>query len=440
VQAVNQLRYHAFWLRDGAVITNAFDLVGLHRVAGDDLGFFLDWQTPDGLFISRDGQLDGFGQALWALGEHFRRTDNGAFAARVYPAVRRAMGWFIAARAADPLHLLPPGNPGDNEFIAGHLAGDNFWAIAGIEQAVELARRLRQSGDFARWSAELAAYRGVVQAQARAAAARSGGYIPPAFDVPGGQDWGNYWAAYPGNPFAATDPLVTATLNHARAEFAEGIGTYGDPHMLHGVIGFRAWQTMLRRGEQGNVVRGLYDSLAHTTSTNAVFETGVLPFGDRTVDLSTVPHGWGAAEYVSLLRNMLVREQGNGVVLLSALSPSWLKPGQTVAVRRGATAFGPITFTLRTRSGGATLSWSSRLRRGTSLTAIVPLGTRSVHARGLSNGVIRLSGRRGSISISWRLTGPRPTFTATARALLRRYRHARGAVARPNAARVYSQQ
>lgn len=442
VQTVNNLRYHAFWLRDGAVMTNALDLVGLHRQAGDDLGYFLEWQNPDGLFISRPGQLDGFGQTLWAFGEHLRRTDNGGFASRVYPAVQRAMAWFIANRAADPLHLLPPGNPGDNEYIAGHLAGDNFWAIAGIEQAVEIARRLRQPADVARWSAELAAYRGVVQAQARAAAGRSGGYIPPAFDVPGGQDWGNYWAAYPAGPFAPTDPLVTATLNHARSEFAEGIGTYGDPHMLHGVIGFRVFETMLRRGEQGNTVRGFYDSLAHSTSTNALFETGVLPFGNRTVDLATVPHGWGAAEYVSLLRNMLIREQGNGVILMSALSPSWLEPGQTVSVRRGATAFGPVNFVLRTSSGGATLTWTSRMRPGTLLSMPVPFGARNVHAPGLRSGSIRLRGRSGKINITWRLAGPKPTFAAAFRALLNRYRHhGAGARAIPhNAAPTYSQE
>ena len=53
VQTVNKLRYHAFYLRDAAIITNAFDLVGLHRVAGENLPFFLTWQQPDGLFISR---------------------------------------------------------------------------------------------------------------------------------------------------------------------------------------------------------------------------------------------------------------------------------------------------------------------------------------------------------------------------------------------------
>jgi hypothetical protein len=201
------------------------------------------------------------------------------------------------------------------------------------------------------------------------------------------------------------------------------------------------FETLLRRGDQAKVVRGFYDSLAHTTSTNAFFETGVLPFGNRTVDLATVPHGWAAAEYVSLLRNMLLREQGNGVVLMSALSPSWLRPGQMVAVRGGRTAFGPVDFTLRTRSGGATLTWRSRLRRGVQLTAAVPLGARNVRAPGRTGGVIRLRGRSGRINISWHLAGSKPSYAATLRALLRRYRGGRGAgAARPNAAPLYSQE
>ena len=124
---------------------------------------------------------------------------------------------------------------------------------------------------------------------------------------------------------------------------------------------------------------------------------------------------------------------------MSAISPSWLRPGQTVSVRRGRTAFGPLSFTLRTRAGGATLRWSSRLRRGTQLTVAVPLGTRSVQAPGRVGNVIRLRGRRGRIDISWRLSGPMPTYDRTIRALLRRYGRGRGAVApRPNAAPLYS--
>jgi hypothetical protein len=440
VQTVNQQRYHAFWLRDGAMINHALDVAGLHRQAGQNLPFFLTWQDPSGLFISRPGQLDGFGEALWALGDHLERTGDTAFARRAYPAVQHALAWFEAARAADPLHLLPVATPGDNEVTTGHLPGNDFWAYAGVEQAVRMARRLGQGSDASRWNSDLADYRQTIQAQVRASSAKLGGFIPPALEG-GGQDWGNYWAAYPSQPFAPTDPLVTRTIQHARSEYREGIASYGEPKMLHAYLGFRVLETQLERNEPSDVVQGFYSELAHTTSTGASFETGLLPFADRTIDLATVPHGWWAAEYVTLLRNMLLREEGNGVVLMSALSPSWLKPGQVVGVREAPTTFGTVAFTLATRADGATLSWRTNLRSGTKLSWPVPVGVTAVHAPGLSRGVIHLRGRSGSIQVSWKIArGPKPTFEKTVAALLKQYKRFGGAArgAGHNAAPVVS--
>jgi hypothetical protein len=337
------------------------------------------------------------------------------------------MAWFADTRSADPLHLLPVATPGDNEVTTGHLPGNDFWAFAGIEQAVRIARRLGHSGDASRWNGQLVDYRRTLQAQVRASSAKLGGFIPPALEG-GGQDWGNYWAAYPAQPFLPTDPLVTRTLAHARSEFREGIATYGEPKMLHAYLGFRVLETQLERNEQTGVVDGFYSELAHTTSTGASFETGLLPFADRTIDLATVPHGWWAAEYVTLLRNMLVREEGNGVVLMSAISPSWLKSGQVVAVREAPTTFGTVAFTLTPNTNGATLSWRTGLRPQTKLSWPVPAGVTAVHAPGLSRGVIHLRGRSGSIQVLWRIArGPKPTFEKTVSALLKQYRRFGGA-------------
>jgi hypothetical protein len=441
VQAVNQQRYHAFWLRDGAVMNHALDVAGLHRQAGQNLPFFLTWQDSSGNFISRPGQLDGFGQALWAFGDHLERTGDTSFARRAYPAVQRAMAWFEDARAADPLHLLPVGTPGDNEVTTGHLPGNDFWAFAGVEQAVRMARKLGHSGDASRWNGDLSDYRRTLQTQVRASSAKLGGFIPPSLEG-GGQDWGNYWAAYPAQPFSPTDPLVTRTIEHARSEYREGIATYGEPKMLHAYLGFRVLETQLERNEQTDVVDGFYSELAHTTSTGASFETGLLPFGDRTIDLSTVPHGWWAAEYVTLLRNMLLREEGNGVVLMSAISPSWLKSGRVVAVREAPTTFGTVAFTLAPSANGATLSWRTSLRSGVKLSWPVPAGVTAVRAPGLSRGVIHLRGKSGSIQVSWRIArGPKPTFEKTVAALLKQYKRNGGAArsAGHNAAPVVSE-
>ena len=217
VQPVNKLRYHAFWLRDAAVMTQALDLAGLHRQAAENLGFFARWQHPDGQFISREGQLDGHGQAMWAIGEHALRSRDREFARRALPSLERAVGWLARARRRDPLGLVPPSDPRDNELVAGHLAGDDFWAVAGLEAAVDVARMLGEDERAADWDAELAALRTTVRERVAAAAARNGGAIPPALDRGGGLDWGNLWAAWPAQVIDPASPLVTRTLARARA-------------------------------------------------------------------------------------------------------------------------------------------------------------------------------------------------------------------------------
>ncbi|HEU0318941.1 MAG TPA: hypothetical protein VFR49_16525, partial [Solirubrobacteraceae bacterium] len=102
VQAVNDLQYHAFWLRDAAIMTNALDLAGLPGPAREDLDYFARWQDADGLFISRRGQYDGIGQALWALGRHAELTGDAGFARTELAAVGRAVGWIATRTAGDP--------------------------------------------------------------------------------------------------------------------------------------------------------------------------------------------------------------------------------------------------------------------------------------------------------------------------------------------------
>ncbi len=111
VQTVNELHYHAFWLRDASYIVRAYDVTGYPEIARQALDFFAGWQQPDGNFVSQGGQYDGWGQALWAYGQHYRITRDTAFARRVLPAVQRAVVWLDSARATDPLHLVPSTTP-----------------------------------------------------------------------------------------------------------------------------------------------------------------------------------------------------------------------------------------------------------------------------------------------------------------------------------------
>jgi hypothetical protein len=419
VQAVNDLQYHAFWLRDTAVISSALDQAGLHDIAAQDLGFFAAWQQPDGLFISRPNQYDGFGQALWAYGDHVRRTGDVAFAKKVLPAVGRAMGWLESARAHDALGLLPPSDPRDNELVAGHLVGDNLWGVAGARAAATIARTAGQPATADRWAAEAAAYQATLDAQIRQAAKSRGGRVPPALDANSGQDWGNLWLVYPTDIYSAGDRLVQRTMRHARSNFREGIATYDNGRNLHDYLGFRVFETDLAAGSRGRVVDGLYSELAHTTATNGGFETGVRVYGSRAVDDNMTPHGWFAAEYVTLVRNMLVRElpQG-GIALMSALSPAWVGGDRTVSVRNAPTTYGKVSFTLRTTSRGAHLEWHAKVPPGTRL--VWPLPDFAREAKGRHR--IVLPGRSGRLVLHWRLKPSRASFASTVAKLRAAYR------------------
>ncbi len=131
--------------------------------------------------------------------------------------------------------------------------------------------------------------------------------------------------------------------------------TYGDGRWLHHYLTMKNTETEVIRGDQEMAVDELYAILAHTSSTHAGFEFAVLAWGDRDFGFNLMPHGWFAAKYRALLRDMLVREQGRELHLASTLSPEWAKPGHAITVKRAPTYFGQVNYRLEFANDGATL-------------------------------------------------------------------------------------
>ncbi|HEY5199001.1 MAG TPA: hypothetical protein VIJ51_18420 [Solirubrobacteraceae bacterium] len=403
VQTVNDLQYHAFWLRDAAIMVNALDLAGLHTVAAQDVAYFASWQEADGLFISRPDQYDGMGQALWAIGRHAELTGDAHFARSELPAVSRALSWISQQIALDPLGLMPISDPGDNEYTAGHLAGDNFWAVAGVDAALRLAQIAGDPELAASWVALDTQLRANVARVTRAAAARNGGTVPPALDHAGGLDWGNWWVAYPDGPLGLYDPVVTATIADAAARMREGIATYDHGRLLHDYLGFRIFETQLERGDQAPVVAGLYSEIAHSSGTSGGFETSIAPFGKRSSASNLSPHGTYSGELVTLIRNMLVRDDGSRVYLLSAVPTAWLEPGAVTAVTQAPTTLGHVAVRLRARAGGATLTWSAPATSHPVWP--IPYGVSDFHANAgtLSGRTLTLPAASGTLEVTWKI-------------------------------------
>ncbi len=424
VQASNKLQYQAFWIRDGAQEAQALDLAGLHTQAAQDLAFMDTFQEADGLFISRPGQYDGSGQALWALDRHAQLTRDPVYAAAQLDRIGRAIGWIEAATAADPLGLLPVGNPQDNELAVGHITGDDLWAAAGLRSAVALARLAGRPDLAAAWQTTDERFEGTLDGALDAAVARVG-HIPPVLDAEGGQDWGNYSAAYPVPVLPAASPDVAATMAWARAHMAEGLATYDAGRSLHDYLGFGVFETELAAGDPPDAVAGLYAELAHTTSTDEGWEWDVAPFATRASAVNLAPHGTFAADYVALLRNLLVEEgPGGDVELLAGASPAWLGPGQHIAVTHAPTDQGTISFTERSGAHEETLGWRGTLRTGATLTWRLPEWATHAHTTdGAPVGrSVTLHGHSGSVTVQFDGRPPRQSYARTVAALDRAYR------------------
>lgn len=347
VQTVNDLHYHSFFLRDSSDIVHSYDVTGYPVIARQVLDFFAERQLPDGNFLSQAQQYDGWGEALWGYGQHYRITHDRAFAQQVFPSIVRAVAWLKTARATDPLHLMPASDVLDNEYIPGHLTGYNFLALDGLHDAILMARDLGKTQDAADFQREYDDFRTTFLKSLDEVTATTGGYIPPALDgKKGGQDWGNLLGTYPEHVLAPDDPRITATLKTTQAKYQEGIITYGDGRWLHHYLTIKNTLTEVIRGDQEQAVHELYALLLHTSSTQAGFEYAIRPWGDRNFEGNLSPHGWFAAEYRTLLRNMLVREDGDDLHLLSVLSPDWIGIGKPIAATRVPTEFGTVSLSI----------------------------------------------------------------------------------------------
>jgi len=391
----NKFQYHGFY-HSSSLMVAALDDMGLSELARKTVLYNLKCQAKDGFYdilrITKDGSWharrglpEGVGYALWGFKRHFALTGDEAFLKEIYPSVQRAMAWVDQATQSDPLGLLPIATVADDALLKdAHQTGQNFWTLAGIQCAVQLAQATGNRQDAARFESVYRRLWTAVEKRLAVQTAQTGGYIPPSLDrTLLGADWDNMHTLYPVPLFDPRDPRVEATIRKTRAEYAEGILTYplqrGIAEKKDGTVfdlqsKLHYWHStdnamnQLVRGspdDQKAVVADLYALLLHTSSTHGTQEFGAVPWSTRDYCLvhNIMPDGTTSAVMIELLRNMLVREYQDELHLFSALSPAWLVPGKVVALHGEPTEFGPIDATLRSTDQALEIQISSQFRR-----------------------------------------------------------------------------
>ena len=371
--------YARSWVRDGAMMVAGLVRMGEVQAARE----FVDWFAG---FIFDSGKVpccvdqrgadpvvenDSHGQYLFAVAELWRHTQDRALLERHWPRVQRVVAWMEALRqserkpGADPRFkgLMPPSisHEGYSD-KAAYSYWDDFWALRGYKDAVQIAQALGQTASAMRWAVSRDEFAADLSASVVATARHYG-----LDHVAGAADRGDFdatsttMALNPAQADTLPPELVRGTFERYIADtFAriDGRKPWKDytPYELRNISAL----VRLGRVDEAHRVLAWFFTHQRPAGWNQWAEV-VLPDAREVRFLGDMPHAWVSSDYLRAALDLLAyeREASGSLVLGAGLPAAWRAAGD-VGVTGLSTAWGRLDYRLlRRRDGG----WSLHIDR-----------------------------------------------------------------------------
>jgi hypothetical protein len=352
--------YKRFWFRDAAFIVHALLCAGLISRAERALDRFPPRQDARGYFHSQEGEWDANGEALWIMGRFCALTGQRP-RAEWLDSIRQAARWIGDKRVREPglphSGLLPAGFSAEHLGPNDYYYWDDFWGIAGLRAAADMLKPIDRAS-AAGFAREADAFEADVVASLRAAEQRLGRPAMPAspYRRLDAGAIGSIAAGYPLQLWPANDPRLLDTVEYLMANcFVDG-GFFQD--MVHSGINayltLQVAQILLRAHDPRYL--DLMRHIGALASPTGQWPEAIHP---RTLGgcMGDGQHVWAAAEWVVMLRNCFVREEGGRLVLCAGLPRAWLHAGQRLAFGPAPTAFGTVSLTVEADETELLLRW-----------------------------------------------------------------------------------
>lgn len=357
--------YKRFWFRDAAFIMHALLAVGLAERAERTLHLFPLRQTPTGYFLSQNGEWDANGEALWIMHQWCVMTGQPP-SPDWRGSIERAARWIMRKRlstkpASPHAGLLPPGFSAEHLGPNDYYYWDDAWGVAGLRAAAALLRLYgheRAATQAAHVADDLLSS---VERSLALTATRLGHAAMPAspYRRMDSGAIGSLVFGYPLRLWPADDPRLMSTVAYLVEQclvhggfFQEmshsGINPYLTLHMA---------QVLLRVGDRRYFA--LMEQLASMASPTGQWPEAMHP-GTRGGCMGDGQHVWAAAEWLLMLRNCVVREEGNRLILGSGIPAAWWDGG--VTLQHAPTAFGPIDVSIRRAGDKIRVAWTGQWR------------------------------------------------------------------------------
>ncbi|HET9599472.1 MAG TPA: discoidin domain-containing protein [Anaeromyxobacteraceae bacterium] len=365
--------YARTWIRDGAMMVAGLVRMGELDVARD----FVDWFAE---YVFQSGRVpccvdvrgadpvpenDSDGEFLFAVAEVWRHSGDAAFLRRHWAVVQRVVAHLEGLRettrteefrATHPAHLhglLPPSisHEGYSDRPA-YSYWDDFWAVRGYKDAVEIAQAVGQPQRAAEWGRWRDEFQDDLARSVEATAAHHGMDV-----IAGAADRGDF------DPTSTTVALNPAQARVSPALLQRTFARYWEESQQRRA-GARGWTdyapyelrtvgALVRLGEPRRAHEMLDWFLPYRRPARWNQWAEVVMADAREPHfLGDMPHAWIASDYIRSVLDMFAfeREADDALVLGAGLGQEWMSAG--VSVKNLSTRHGPVTFRLSSAAGG----------------------------------------------------------------------------------------
>ncbi|RTL42242.1 MAG: hypothetical protein EKK53_11505 [Burkholderiales bacterium] len=375
--------YARSWVRDGAMMVAGLVRMGEVQAARE----FVDWYAGH---VFASGKVpccvdqrgadpvvenDSHGQYLFAVAELWRHTQDRALLQRHWPHVQRVLAWMEALRqsqrrpGADPrFHGLMPPSISHEGYSdkAAYSYWDDFWALRGYKDAVQIAQALGDAVLAARWASWRDEFEADLNVSVLATVRHYG-----LDHIAGAADRGDFDAT------STTVALNPAQADRLPAELLRGTFDRYVKDTQARIDGRKPWRdytpyelrnvsALVRLGRVEDAHRALAWFFTHQRPAGwQQWAEVVLPDAREVRFLGDMPHAWVSSDYLRSALDLVAyeREASGSLVLAAGVPAAWRAAGD-IGVAGLSTAWGRLDYRLLHRAdGGWTLHIDRRPER-----------------------------------------------------------------------------
>ena len=359
--------YKRYWYRDAVFIGHGLLCAGLIDRVLHLVSRFPKRQSRAGYYHSQEGEWDANGEVLW-LTDRLRQFSGKPLDPQMWPSLRAGADWIDRKRLPDFGDqafegLLPAGFSAEHLGHNDHYYWDNYWGVAGLNCAASLAESMDDQALASHYRQRASAFAAAIERSLQRLPKIAGMVAIPAAPTRrmDAGAIGSVATSYPLQLCDAHDKRLLGTLEFLLNYCFHHDGFFQD--MIHSGVNayltLHVAQALLRANDRRYA--DLLREVIRLASSTGHWPEAVHPHTGGGC-MGDGHHAWAAAEYIAMIRNCFVREEGEQLLIGSGILPEWLVPGKRISFGPAPTLFGPITVVIEPSIEdvpGCDISWEA---------------------------------------------------------------------------------